>query len=75
MVITQNAVDASSNPNKFNKTVWTDIINGAFYSCTVIFSKNTLAEVEVSQESADLSDPENSGCGDAPWSKLSMQAN
>ena len=75
MLITQNAANATSNPGKFNKTIWIEIINDAFYSCTVIFSKDTLAEVETSTESGDSSDPGNSGCGGAPWSKLSMQTN
>ena len=75
IVITQNAPDATSNPGKFNKTIWTDISDNVFYSCTLVFSKDTLAELESVTESADSSDPENSGCNNYPWSKLSLHSN
>ena len=70
MVITQNASDASYDPDKFNKVVWTDIVEDTFYYCMVDYSQETAELAETSTVSADASDPENSGCGGFSWTQL-----
>jgi len=70
MVITQNASDASYDPDKFNKIVWTDIVEDTFYYCMVDYSQETAELAETSTVSADVSDPGNSGCGGFTWTKL-----
>ena len=72
--ITQNASDASYDPNKFNKIVWTDIVEDTFYYCMTDYSKETLEQAEASSASADASDPDHAGCGDFAWTKLTIHA-
>ena len=61
--VTQNASDDMWNPSKFNKVVWTEMRDGTFFYCTVDFGKDTAAEAEASTNTADDTDPGNSGCG------------
>ena len=68
--VTQNASDDMWNPSKFNKVVWTEPTNGAFYVCTVDFGKDTAADAKASTNSADDTDPGKSGCGGMfPWTR------
>ncbi|MFP4600527.1 MAG: hypothetical protein ACLFVJ_19890, partial [Persicimonas sp.] len=72
--ITQNADDAEFDAEKFNKEVWTEPdSDGVFYHCTVDYSLDTAEEARNTSETADDSDPENSGCGDFAWTKLTPQ--
>ena len=71
--VTQNAEDAEFNPGKFNKIVWTEPEGGRFYYCWVDFGKDTAAEAKASTNTADASDPETSGCGGFPWTRLAAQ--
>ena len=68
--ITQNASDAAYDPGKFNRLVWTDLHNDAFYYCTVDIAVASLELALASTTTADASDPENSGCGGFSWTKL-----
>jgi hypothetical protein len=74
VVYTQFPADDMYNPNKFAKTVYTDLANDSFYYCMVVFSAATLAEARASTATADASDPENGGCGGTfPWSKATKK--
>lgn len=73
-VITQNAVDAEFSPGKFNRIVWTEPKDGSFYYCTVDFGLDSEDDAKNSMKMADDSDPENSGCGDFGWTKLTDRA-
>ncbi len=69
--VTQNADDDMWNPSKFSKVVWTELNAGSFYYCTVDYGLDTLEAAKTSTQTADSSDPDNSGCGTFSWTKLS----
>ncbi len=70
-VITQNPEDAMFGPNLFNRVVYTEPNPaGSFYHCTVEFGLETAAAARMSAATADATDPENSGCGMFPWTRL-----
>ena len=68
--VTQNAADDMWNPSKFNKIVWTELADASFYYCTVDYGLDTLEAAKTSTQTADSSDPDNSGCGQFSWTKL-----
>jgi hypothetical protein len=61
------------NPDKFNKVVFTEPVEGAFYYCWVDFGLETLEEAKASTTGWDDSDPENAGCGGFAWTKLTPE--
>jgi len=71
--ILQNPPDDDWNPDKFMRNVWTEPVDGSFYTCTVVFGGDTEAEVEHPTGVWDASDPDVGGCGDLdfPWTRLS----
>ncbi len=70
-LITQNSPDFQFGPDKYNRIEWTKPnSSGSFYYCFVDFGLDTLTEAQQSTNSADPSDPENSGCGNFPWTRL-----
>ena len=71
--ITQNADDAMYDPGKFNKLVWTEPADNAFYYCTIDFGLDTEADAKASAKVADETDLEGAGCDGFPWSKLSKK--
>lgn len=71
VAITQNADDAEFNPGKFNRIVWTEPEDDSFYYCWVAFALDTEQEALDSDATADASAPDESGCGDFAWTKLS----
>jgi len=58
---------------KFNRWQWTDVAGDAFYLCMVDFGLDSAEDAESSTKTADDSDPETSGCGTFPWTKLTKQ--
>lgn len=72
--VTQNPDDAEMNASTFNKVVWTEPdTDGVFYYCTVDFGLETEESARNSEESADSSMPEEGGCGDFPWTKMTPE--
>ena len=67
---TQNPADASFGPNEFNKIEWIGLTDNSFYYCFVDFGLATLDAAKSSTQTADASDPDNSGCGGFGWTKL-----
>lgn len=62
------------DPNgKFNRWQWTDVSGDSFYYCMVDFGLDSAEDAENSTTTADDSDPETSGCGTFPWTKLTKQ--
>lgn len=72
--IIQLPADDEWNPSKFSKIVWTEIANDSFYECWVVFGKETAADAETTTETADSSNPEESGCGGFSWTKMTTAA-
>jgi hypothetical protein len=69
--VTQNPEDAETSPNAFNKVVWTEPdAQGAFYYCTVDFGLETEEAARTTDKTADDSNPEESGCGEFAWTKM-----
>ncbi len=68
--ITQEASDAEYNPGKFSRVVWTDIADGVFHYCIVVFGQESAEAAANSQEEADASDLNGEGCGGFPWTQL-----
>jgi hypothetical protein len=70
--VTRNPDDAEFSPGLYNRIVWTEPSDDSFYYCTVAFGLDSLDDALASTETADDSDPENSGCGGMfAWTKLS----
>jgi hypothetical protein len=69
----ENYVILEGEDGKFGRNVWTEIDGDSFYSCTVDFGLDSAEDVEDSTNTADDSDPETSGCGNFPWTKLTKQ--
>lgn len=70
-VVTQNDMEADFNPSLFNRIVYTQpSANGSFYYCFVDFALDTAQAARESAMTADDSDPENTGCGMFPWTRL-----
>lgn len=72
IMVTQNAEDAEYDPSKFSKIVWTEPADdGSFHYCIAAFGFDTEADAWSSDAVADPSSPDEGGCGDFPWTKLS----
>lgn len=69
-VYTQTSSGAQFNPDRFNKIEWSGLTDNSFYYCIVDFGLATLAEAKTSTQTGDTFDPDNSGCGSFPWTKL-----
>lgn len=70
---TQNPPDDKYGPNKFSKQVWTEPKGEVFYYCTVDYGKDSLELAKASTLVADDKDPDNSGCGDFGWTKMTKK--
>jgi hypothetical protein len=70
-MITQNPADAAWDPSKYNKVVWTELVDGSFYYCTIAFGARTAKAAVQTVNVADPSSPETGGCGGFAWTKLS----
>jgi hypothetical protein len=70
---TQNAADAPYGPNQFNKIVWTEPKDNAFFYCMVDYGKDTLALAQASTLTADDKDPAKGGCGGFPWTPMTKK--
>ena len=70
--ITQNPADDEFNPSKFNKIVWTDVVNGQFFYCTVDFGLATADAALATTKTADASNPSMSGCGGFAWTQTQL---
>jgi hypothetical protein len=57
----------------YSRTVWTEIDGDSFYFCTTDFLLSSAAAAEARNTVPDDSDPDNSGCGDFSWTKLTRQ--
>ena len=73
VAITKNADDAPFGPGKFNKIVWIEPVGEVFFYCTVDYGLDSAEAAKATAKTADPSDPEKSGCGDFPWSKLTRK--
>ncbi|MGM0557990.1 MAG: hypothetical protein ACQEVA_16510 [Myxococcota bacterium] len=72
--VLQNPEDADSGPNTFSKVVWTEPdAEGVFYYCTVDFGLETQEAAENTAETADDANPEEGGCGDFAWTKMTPE--
>jgi hypothetical protein len=69
----QLAASDEYNPNKFTKHVWTEPQNGVFYDCIVAYGLDTLAAAEANTTVPDDSKPEEGGCGNFAWTKMTRQ--
>lgn len=70
-VVTQNDDEADFNPGLFNRIEFTEPdASGSFYYCFVEFGLSTADEARDSTATADASDPETTGCGGFPWTRL-----
>ena len=68
-----NTVILEDPDGKFNRWQWTDVDGDSFYYCMVDFGLDSAEDAENSTKTADDSDPETSGCGTYPWTKLTKQ--
>lgn len=71
--ITQNPEDDAFGPSKFNKLVWTEVVEDSFYYCMVAYGQETQADAEGTTETADESGVETDGCGGFSWTKMTRQ--
>lgn len=67
------AADDKFNPSKFSKIVWTEPKADGFYYCTVAMGAGTLDLAKASTLTADDKDPDKTGCGGFPWTKLTKK--
>lgn len=72
-VVIKNPADDMFNPSKYARIVWTEEVDGKFHYCTVDFGLETLEAAQTSTQTADSSDPDNSGCGGFPWTAMTRQ--
>ena len=71
--VTQNAANDQYAPSKFNKIVWTEPKDGAFYYCVVDFGHDSAEAAKATAKTADDSDPASSGCGGFGWTELTKK--
>jgi hypothetical protein len=72
--ILQNPEEAETGANTFSKVVWTEPdAEGSFYYCTVAFGLETQEAAQNTEETADDSSPEDGGCGDFAWTKMTPE--
>ena len=69
--ITHNPDDAEHNPDTYAKIAWTEPdAEGVFYYCSVAFGLETAEKARTTDKTADDSNPEEGGCGNFPWTKM-----
>lgn len=73
VAILQNPPDDEWNPNLFARVEWTAVEDDAFWYCTAAFGKETADEARDAVAEVDASDPENGGCNDFPWTRLTRK--
>ncbi len=73
VVITQNPDGTDDFANTYSRIVYLEPEADSFYYCTTDFGKKTLKEAQDASTEADSSDPDNSGCGTFPWTKLTAK--
>lgn len=71
--IVQAPADAMFGPNLFSRYRWTEPADGVFYLCTEAFNKATAAEAEADPATSDAANPDASGCGQFPWTKMTAK--
>ncbi|MBM66596.1 MAG: hypothetical protein CMH55_10215 [Myxococcales bacterium] len=72
-VIVRTPDDAEWSPGTYSKIIYTDPVEESFYYCIAAFGKET-AEAALNEEvSVDDSDPDNAGCGDFAWTKMTLK--
>lgn len=72
--VTQNPADAMFGANLYLKHVWTEpAADGSFHYCIVDFNLPTLEAAQTSTQTADASDPDNSGCGGFSWTGMTKK--
>lgn len=69
-LVSQNSTTAPFFPGRFNRIVWTEPVNDRFFYCTVDFDLPSLQAALASTRMADATNPEVSGCGGFPWTRL-----
>ena len=72
-VIVRTPLDAEWSPGTFSKIIYTDPVDQSFYYCTAAFGKETLEAALNEVVSVDDSDPDNAGCGDFAWTKMTLK--
>jgi len=72
--ITQNPADDEYNPSKYNLMVWTEAVDGRWWTCTVAFGLDTADAARATEDTSDSSDPATAGCGDFPWTEMTPRA-
>lgn len=73
-VVTQNDANAEYYPSLFNKIVYTETsTSGSFYYCTVDYALADADAARSSSMTADATNPETTGCGTFPWTRLDPQ--
>ena len=72
-VIVRVPDDAEWSPGTFSKIIYTDPVESSFYYCTAAFGKESLDAALNEAVSVDDSDPDNSGCGDFSWTKMTLK--
>lgn len=80
VAVLQAPDDAMSNPPTYSEYVWTAVTGGSFYYCIASYgcastdqAKNGPADDTCMVSDIDDSDPENGGCGQFAWTKLTAQ--
>ncbi len=73
VVYTQYPADDMYSPNKFAKTVYTEITSNSFYFCLIVYSADTLAAAQADTGVANSTDPDHTGCGGFSWTKATKQ--
>jgi len=68
--IRQAPHDALYDPDKFDRTVWTDVDGGVFYYCTIDHGLDTAEEAEARTTAFDANDVDGIGCDGFPWTKM-----
>lgn len=69
-VVTQTPEDAMFNPGLYNRIVYTEPANDAFFYCTVDFGLDSVDAALTSTQTADASSPATGGCGMFSWTGL-----
>ena len=65
--ITRTAATAAQGAGKFNKIVWTDIVNNSFHACYALFGYDNIDALQAATFEVDSTDPQQGGCNGFPW--------
>jgi len=68
--VTHAPADAEWQPDTYSKQVWTAVVDDVFHYCTVASGLETAEAARDTDALADASSPDESGCGDFAWSKM-----